>query len=133
MCSIEIPEAIDHNRRRFFGTAAMTLAATQLGMFGSADAQSSKGLPATKRPSTQPSPAGRDALARDPELVFASGGCVYAHQCAQRFAAQVGGREIRYRFIAEEFDRRSGQPFYSSNPLFLSRSGRTPAEREAAK
>src|SRR5271163_4369417 len=48
MSSIEISEAIDHNRRRFFGTAAMTLAATQLGMFGSADAQSSKGLPAAK-------------------------------------------------------------------------------------
>jgi len=48
MSSIERSEAIDHNRRRFFGTAAMTLAATQLGIFGSADAQSSKVVPATK-------------------------------------------------------------------------------------
>src|SRR5205085_1632762 len=31
---------IDHHRRRFFGTAAMTLAAAQLGMIGSARAQS---------------------------------------------------------------------------------------------
>src|SRR5712692_433706 len=35
-------EEINHDRRRFFGTAAMTIAAAQLGMFGSADAQSSK-------------------------------------------------------------------------------------------
>ena len=39
-------EDIDHDRRRFCGTAAMTIAATQLGMFGSAQAQSSKGHPA---------------------------------------------------------------------------------------
>jgi hypothetical protein len=32
-------EEIKHNRRRFFGTAAMTLAAAQLGMFRSADAE----------------------------------------------------------------------------------------------
>ncbi len=35
-------EEINHHRRRFFGTAAMTIAAAQLGMIGSADAQSSK-------------------------------------------------------------------------------------------
>src|ERR1700735_1291456 len=35
-------EEIDHNRRRFFGTAAMTIAAAQFGMFGSAEAQSKK-------------------------------------------------------------------------------------------
>jgi pimeloyl-ACP methyl ester carboxylesterase len=33
---------IDRNRRRFFGAAAMTIAATQLGVFGLARAQSSK-------------------------------------------------------------------------------------------
>jgi pimeloyl-ACP methyl ester carboxylesterase len=33
---------IKHNRRRFLGTAAMTLAAAQFGMFGSAEAQSGK-------------------------------------------------------------------------------------------
>jgi hypothetical protein len=36
---------INHHRRRFLGTAAMTIAAAQLGMFGSADAQSSKKIP----------------------------------------------------------------------------------------
>src|SRR6266849_6457640 len=35
-------EEIDHDRRRFLGTAAMTIAAAQLGMIGSANAQSSK-------------------------------------------------------------------------------------------
>ena len=33
-------EKIDHHRRRFFGTAAVTVAAAQLGIAGSADAQS---------------------------------------------------------------------------------------------
>jgi pimeloyl-ACP methyl ester carboxylesterase len=40
MHTIKMSEEIDHHRRRFFGTAAMTLAAAQLGMTGSADAQS---------------------------------------------------------------------------------------------
>jgi len=35
-------EEINQDRRRFLGTATMTLAATQLGMLRSADAQSSK-------------------------------------------------------------------------------------------
>jgi pimeloyl-ACP methyl ester carboxylesterase len=35
-------EEINYNRRRFLGTAAMTLAAAELGMFRSADAQSRK-------------------------------------------------------------------------------------------
>jgi pimeloyl-ACP methyl ester carboxylesterase len=39
-------EEINHRRRRLFGTAAMTFAAAQLGMIGSADAQSSKLKPA---------------------------------------------------------------------------------------
>jgi nitrous oxide reductase len=39
-------EEINNDRRRFFGTAAMTIAAAQLGMFGSAKAQSSKTNPA---------------------------------------------------------------------------------------
>ena len=43
---------IDRDRRRFFGTAAMTLAAAQLALSGSADAQSGKAkaadLPKTK-------------------------------------------------------------------------------------
>ena len=53
MDTIKIPEGIDHRRRRFFGTAALTIAAAQLGMIGSADAQPSKTkptqLPAIKR------------------------------------------------------------------------------------
>ena len=53
METIKIPEGIDHRRRRFFGTAALTIAAAQLGMIGSADAQPSKTkptqLPAIKR------------------------------------------------------------------------------------
>lgn len=32
------PAASDHNRRRFLRTAAITIAATELGMFGSANA-----------------------------------------------------------------------------------------------
>ena len=34
-------EEINDDRRRFLGTAAMTIAAAQFGMIGSADAQSS--------------------------------------------------------------------------------------------
>src|SRR6202167_4232320 len=42
-------EEIDHHRRRFFGSAAMTIAAAQFGMIGSASAQPSKAkLPAIK-------------------------------------------------------------------------------------
>jgi pimeloyl-ACP methyl ester carboxylesterase len=43
-------EDINHTRRRFFGTAAMTIAAAQLGMIGSAKAQSSKTKPADLPP-----------------------------------------------------------------------------------
>jgi pimeloyl-ACP methyl ester carboxylesterase len=39
-------EDIDYHRRRFFGTAAMSVAAVQFGMTGSADAQSSTAKPA---------------------------------------------------------------------------------------
>jgi pimeloyl-ACP methyl ester carboxylesterase len=39
MDTIKISEEINHHRRRFFGTAAVTIAAAQLGMIGSADAQ----------------------------------------------------------------------------------------------
>ena len=42
MNTIKTPEAINHPRRRFFGTAAMTLAAAQLGIIGAAAAQSNK-------------------------------------------------------------------------------------------
>jgi pimeloyl-ACP methyl ester carboxylesterase len=43
-------EEIKHNRRRFLGTAAMTLAAAQFGMFRSAEAQSGKAEPADVPP-----------------------------------------------------------------------------------
>jgi pimeloyl-ACP methyl ester carboxylesterase len=49
---IKTSEQIDHYRRRFFGTAAITIAAAQLGMIGSAAAQFDKAksapLPAIK-------------------------------------------------------------------------------------
>jgi hypothetical protein len=38
---------ITYNRRRFLGTAVMTIAAAELGMVGCADAQFSKMMPAT--------------------------------------------------------------------------------------
>ncbi len=41
-----MPEEIDQNRRRFFGSAAMTIAAAQFGMISSANGQSSKTKPA---------------------------------------------------------------------------------------
>ena len=52
MDKIKMSEDIDHHRRRFFGAAAMTVAAAQFGMIGSANAQavkaSAKELPAIK-------------------------------------------------------------------------------------
>jgi nitrous oxide reductase len=39
-------EEINNDRRRFLSTAAMSIAAAQLGMFGSASAQSGKTKPA---------------------------------------------------------------------------------------
>jgi pimeloyl-ACP methyl ester carboxylesterase len=43
---IEAAKGIDHRRRRFFGAAALTVAAAQLGMIGSADAQPGNAKPA---------------------------------------------------------------------------------------
>jgi pimeloyl-ACP methyl ester carboxylesterase len=52
MDKIKAPEDIDQHRRRFFGAAAVTFAAAQFGMIGSASAQaikpSQKELPAVK-------------------------------------------------------------------------------------
>jgi hypothetical protein len=42
MGTIKVPEEVNHDRRRFFGTAAMTMVAAQLGVFGLADAQAGK-------------------------------------------------------------------------------------------
>jgi pimeloyl-ACP methyl ester carboxylesterase len=58
METTKISEDIDLHRRRFFGTAAMTIAAAQFGMIGSAAAQSSKAKPAalpTIKPGTNTS------------------------------------------------------------------------------
>ena len=53
-------EDINQPRRRFFGTAAMTIAAAQLGLIGSADAQSGKAkaanCPRSSQERTLPSP-----------------------------------------------------------------------------
>jgi len=46
MHTIKRSEDIDHRRRRFFGTAAVTIAAAQLGMIASVAAQSRKADPA---------------------------------------------------------------------------------------
>jgi hypothetical protein len=50
MGTIKITEEINRPRRYFIGTAAMTIAAAQLGMIGSADAQPSKANPADAPP-----------------------------------------------------------------------------------
>jgi len=42
MRTVRMSEEISQDRRRFFGAAAMTIAATRLGVFGAADAQGSK-------------------------------------------------------------------------------------------
>jgi hypothetical protein len=42
MAKIKMSKEINRDRRRFFSTAAMTIAAAQLNMIGSADAQSSE-------------------------------------------------------------------------------------------
>src|SRR5271154_6733458 len=48
MNTIKRPEEIDQHRRRFFGAAAMSIAATQLVLSGSAKAQPSKTIRAVK-------------------------------------------------------------------------------------
>ena len=50
MDMIKTFEAIDHHRRRFFGTAALAIAAAQFGMIGSVNAQPSR----TKLPAIKP-------------------------------------------------------------------------------
>lgn len=47
MHSLNIPDEIDQDRRRFFGAAAMAVAATQFGLIGPAQAQQTTGEPAT--------------------------------------------------------------------------------------
>jgi pimeloyl-ACP methyl ester carboxylesterase len=46
MATIKMSEEINHHRRRFLGSAAMTIAAAELGMIGSAKAQSGTTKPA---------------------------------------------------------------------------------------
>lgn len=45
MHSLNIPDEIDQDRRRFFGAAAMAVAATQFGLIGPAQAQQTTGEP----------------------------------------------------------------------------------------
>jgi pimeloyl-ACP methyl ester carboxylesterase len=45
MSTNKLSEEVNHNRRRFLGSAAMTMAATQFGMFSPANAQSTKTKP----------------------------------------------------------------------------------------
>src|ERR1700722_5648589 len=53
MDRIRMPEEINHHRRRFFGIAAMTIAAGQLGMTGFAEAQPSR-TKSTQLPTVKP-------------------------------------------------------------------------------
>jgi pimeloyl-ACP methyl ester carboxylesterase len=53
MDQIKTTDDINQHRRRFFGTAAMTVAAAQLGMIGAADAQAGKTKP-TQLPTIKP-------------------------------------------------------------------------------
>jgi pimeloyl-ACP methyl ester carboxylesterase len=53
METLKMAEEINHDRRHFFGTAAMTVAAAQLGMIGSAKAQSST-TPSSELPTIKP-------------------------------------------------------------------------------
>jgi hypothetical protein len=58
MDTIKMSEEINHDRRRFLGTAVMTIAAAELVMISSADAQSSRITPAdatTIKPGTNKS------------------------------------------------------------------------------
>ena len=55
MDSIKTTDEIDHGRRNFFGTAAMAVAATQLGMIGSAAAQRVETRTSSIKPGTHTS------------------------------------------------------------------------------
>jgi pimeloyl-ACP methyl ester carboxylesterase len=52
------PEEINHDRRRFVGTAAMSIAAAKFGMMGSANAPSRRMSPAGASPLTEKPPTG---------------------------------------------------------------------------
>jgi hypothetical protein len=53
MDQMKTTEEVDQHRRRLFGTAAMTVAAAQLGMIGAAHAQADKTKP-TQLPTIRP-------------------------------------------------------------------------------
>ena len=55
MDKAKTPEGIDRRRRQFFGTAALTLAAAQLGMIGSADAQTAPPASSSVKPGSNTS------------------------------------------------------------------------------
>jgi pimeloyl-ACP methyl ester carboxylesterase len=55
MSQIKRPDTVDRQRRRFLGTAALTIAAAQLGMTGFAQAQAAKGKLTAVKPGTHTS------------------------------------------------------------------------------
>jgi pimeloyl-ACP methyl ester carboxylesterase len=55
MSQIKRPDTVDRQRRRFLGTAALTIAAVQLGMTGFAQAQAAKGKLTAVKPGTHTS------------------------------------------------------------------------------
>jgi nitrous oxide reductase len=61
-----VSEKLDHRRRRLLGTAALTIAAAQLGLLGSAEARSGETSPATGVAPT-------DATATQPGRISAFG------------------------------------------------------------
>ena len=62
-------DKINHDRRRFFGAAAMTIAVTQFGFTGTAEAQLSKARPAGLRP-VKPGAPRRGAESARGRLVY---------------------------------------------------------------
>ncbi|MGP6190446.1 MAG: alpha/beta hydrolase, partial [Vulcanimicrobiaceae bacterium] len=56
-------KAIEYPRRRFLGTAAMSIAGAQLGTFASANAQSNTASPANVTTTLKPSPETHTAFA----------------------------------------------------------------------
>jgi nitrous oxide reductase len=55
MDKIKTSQDIDHRRRHFVGTAALTVAAAQLGMIGAVDAQPAKAKLPTVKPGSHTS------------------------------------------------------------------------------
>jgi hypothetical protein len=61
MDEIDVHEAIDHDRRRLFGAAALTFAAAELGVIGAADAETKAARPPMIKAGTNASFAPQEA------------------------------------------------------------------------